>query len=105
MTAALDNVDIQYTYHQHTSDCYTNHPQVTGKYKGAHCTGSGDWGWEITATCSRCGHIEVSYNVGNNWEHGCLVVEGRSHVCQAAYTSLDCGKTESTVETATVVFK
>ena len=108
------NATISYVYHQHIDSCYgtcsvvTSYPDTSmgyyGKCPSATCPNS--WGWHnvhsgntIIWSCgtrkSGASYVFCS-TCGNSWFPGVDM----SHSCQ----TILCGKTEDTVESATIIF-
>ena len=94
----LDNLEVQYTYHVHSGDtingggCYST-PNMVNVYCNTtvHDSSNG------TETCDRCGKF-YSGQVG--FTITCNNVIGQT---QDGYI-LGCGKSEETVESATIIY-
>ena len=123
MQQALDNLDVQYTYHVHegsegtsANGCYTtpvyhNHiSSCTNICKGTMiCVGGGEVNGSYMHgyKCNYCGRQEFSggsekppWSCGKNLGgYGC----GMSNTTIIGYT-LGCGKTEETVESVTITY-
>ena len=134
MAEALDNLDIQYTYHVHkgsagtsANGCYTKaqyHAHVSSCYTAA--TGSiyadpnyyptdssGNYLWGYY--CNTCGTLVGKFGVweGASFNQG---VSSGTHNCGYTVVScgkttstitgytLGCGKTEQTIEGATIIY-
>ena len=111
---ALDNVTITYTYHNHTGEngtgCYTTaikHSHTSACNRTIACTCSsykGDTSNPDDIVCGRCGHHVARHGGGGKCSKtettiGCGIGEGT-----VTGYNLGCGKTETTIETAYIVF-
>ena len=123
--AKIDNASIIYTYHSHVGDaqnggeCYSPlykvHSHSNGCYStvSSTCTCSayaGQWINDTIFICRVCGH--AGHGPGGTCGAtttstvlSCGKIEGTRYQSEGleAYV-ISCGKTESTIETATIVF-
>ena len=101
MANALGNVNIQYNYHTHEgtttsgTGCYTT-PNIVN----VTCTGWIADEFDINGgihigTCNRCGRTD--YTTGGK-------ICGRLLGTRQDGYKLDCGKTEDTIESATIIY-
>ena len=114
MAQALDNLNIQYTYHSHsgTADnglgCYTipiRHTHENSCYTTVYGVyeKTSDWTGSVYDRCTRCGDTQ---GVGLEGVTHCY---GTNLTCTIDTTiisgySLGCGKTEETIESATIIY-
>ena len=102
----LSKVNVQYTYHVHEGDssavggCYGNKSEIRYNYTYCNCTEVPDvyWpSWSDNPLCSECDHPQ----------HKDGVKCGRQ-TSKTPYTynyiGLTCGKTEDTIESATIIY-
>lgn len=82
---AFNSVDIKYTYHQHQGGCYS---QCTGRLTFVRDTKA----QESEYRCDRCGRTYYLGGGSGKWTNT---------QCQTICTI--CGKTESTIESATII--
>lgn len=117
LTSAMENIDIQYTYHEHQGESFTNGGCYTVPVYHSHtnscysqCSGT-IYSLNSTATqtqwrCNKCGWQAYIDNV-HNTKYGdpCKqnVISCTSGGTIVSY-SLGCGKTTDTVESATIIF-
>lgn len=82
---AFNSIDIKYTYHQHQGGCYS---QCTGRLTFVRDTKA----QESEYRCDRCGRTYYLGGGSGKWTNT---------QCQTICTI--CGKTESTIESATII--
>ena len=107
MANALDNLDVQYTYHVHSGDastiggCYGN---ITKQCPGRYITTKESWFnrcWWSVITCNSCGVSwtnedgDYAYKAGSDRGKCTRAVSG---------IGLSCGKTEQTIASATIIY-
>lgn len=109
MNQALDNLEVEYTYHQHTGD-----PSVIGGCYGnvsVPCKGSvyaisdgvyytSDKSWHQQVRCNGCGHT-YDHLTGSPLSKNQYV-----KACNRTTTGIGiaCGKTTETIESATIIY-
>ena len=117
MQQTLNNLEVQYTYHVHegssgdtANGCYTT-PEYHTHTDSCYETITGRWSktsdytGAVYVKCTRCG---AKGTAGMGLE-GTVHCSGKSLTCKIdttiiiAYT-LGCGKTEDTIESATIIF-
>lgn len=125
LAQALDNLEIQYTYHIHegsegttSNGCYTK-PITHSHNNACYCSGyfthngtnvkncSFDNNTIYPIVCSNCGRYEQWYGKDMS-RYGAYNVCGR-FICTKSTSeilkySLGCGKTEGTIESATIIY-
>lgn len=117
MTSAMENIDIQYTYHEHQGEpsinggCYTTpvyHSHVSNCY--SKCTGTlyslNNTGTETQWRCPKCDWKGYRSNSsGTKYGDPCptSVISCSLTGTIIAY-DIGCGKTTDTVESATIIF-
>jgi len=120
MASAMENIDIQYTYHVHQGDtsssggCYTTpvyHSHANGCYK--KCGGTigpsenvdiaagGQWTVRICQTCGEWYNPSATPSTCTKLTS--TVICGKKTTTIEGY-SLGCGKTIDTIESATIIF-
>ena len=141
MANALDNLDVQYTYHVHegsasttANGCYTKENYETcnvtssSKYLGKSQSENGYYGFsgtrctngnhyyvtEITYNHSFCGNTHIIYSAecscaSDGWTphyQSRVVTAGGGTSSHSIFTGYDvgCGKTEDTIESATIIY-
>ena len=129
LAQALDNLEVQYTYHVHegsagttANGCYTKaevHNHVTTCY--AKCTGTiiangqntqnSDGTYNCMGTCNSCGKVPTlsgfTTSKKNGDSLGSCIFRTSTLICGKstnAIYALGCGKTEETIESATIIY-
>lgn len=91
------NVEITYTYHEHTDDCYSSQPCTVTRVV-TNNTGTRVY---FTETHSSCGRGIVTSATSSSNLHDAV---GTIYIDTHTYETLTCGKTESTIESAVILF-
>ena len=94
--AKIDNASVSYTYHSHSDSCY-----VTGSCRATpteRISGGKTW---IGYSHSACGQAWA----GIDWKDGSSNYSGNYNAYNHEYKNLICGKTEQTIESATISFE
>ena len=112
MAQALDNLDVQYTYHVHEGNegstangCYTNAVHTYESYT-YQCPGTNT----ILRTsdgnhAGSAGKYNCDAYCGNFGNYGkkCTATRTGTRIVSTTY-SLGCGKTEDTIESVTIIY-
>lgn len=112
LNKAMDGVHISYVYHKHSGNessgggCYT--PRYIRYSIGAYA-GSANPSGSINYFCKACHMYLSNYRPGNHPDAGAYLNNVRHDDCPNGITvqdgwSLGCGKTTSTIESATIIF-
>ena len=115
MTQTLSNLQVSYTYHQHTDNngnvtnsnyltasggCYTRYADVNETIQVVVTSCKFDPGadqWNSWGNCYRCGEIWTGPNDSTG------VVVNHTHSLGKYYLR-NCGKTTETIESATIIY-
>lgn len=119
LNGKLNGISISYVYHQHTgsassgSGCYTkgihNHTSSCGIKYGTHHVVNTDHydGGNVYRECIYCGMGGYVYDDWHTGDWGTCYSNQVGYSCGSPTNSyaLGCGKTENTIESATIIFE